>query len=274
MLDFGLAQAGSEATPAQTPSPRHHDRRGAHRRHVRLHVARAGARRAGRCALRRLRAGRRASTRCSRAGGRSTGDTLDGDPVVDHQGRATRRSRRSGPGFHASCRGSSATAWRRSPARRKQSALDVRNELEDLKREIDSGELAAVAQPARRRRRGAAQGLVGRPRRRPASSRWPDLPAGDGWKRGEARTIRLTNPRQVTFTSAVETSSHVVFRRRPDRLRLGPERQRRHLGHAGDRRRCRASDRGSFWPRCSIPRGPRTGIRSRSSHSATVAAST
>jgi serine/threonine protein kinase len=36
----------------------------------------------------------------------------------------------------------------KDPARRKQSALDVRNELEDLKREIESGELAAVAQPA------------------------------------------------------------------------------------------------------------------------------
>jgi hypothetical protein len=89
-------------------------------------------------------------------------------------------------------------------ARRKQSALDVRNELEDLKREIDSGELAAVAQPAHTSASGARKAWW-------AAAAIGVLTlaglAGWRWLEGdEAGTIRLTNPRQVTFTSAVETS--------------------------------------------------------------------
>jgi serine/threonine-protein kinase len=68
----------------------------------------------------------------------------------------------------------------KDPARRKQSALDVRNELEDLKREIDSGDLGAPVQPLRRNRRAPAR-PGGPPRQRSAFSRWPDWPLGSGW---------------------------------------------------------------------------------------------
>ena len=92
----------------------------------------------------------------------------------------------------------------KDPARRKQSALDVRNELEDLKGEIDSGELDAVAQPGRTRAPGARKAWASA-----AAIGVLALAGFAGWRwleGSEARTIRLTNPRQVTFTSAVETN--------------------------------------------------------------------
>jgi eukaryotic-like serine/threonine-protein kinase len=91
----------------------------------------------------------------------------------------------------------------KDPARRIQSALDIRNELEELKCEIDSGQLEADVRPAERR-----LSRVGRI--------WP-LAAGLGlvalgglagarwWEPRESGAMRLTNPRQVTFTTAAET---------------------------------------------------------------------
>jgi Tol biopolymer transport system component len=92
----------------------------------------------------------------------------------------------------------------KDPARRIQNVLDIRNELEELKREIDSGELQAEVRPA-----DAGRSRVGRT--------WPLAAAGIGlvalgglavarwWDPRESGAMRLTNPRQVTFTTAVET---------------------------------------------------------------------
>jgi eukaryotic-like serine/threonine-protein kinase len=92
----------------------------------------------------------------------------------------------------------------KDPSRRRQSVLDIRNELEDLKREIDSGELLAEARPVL----NAAPAW-----RRP----WPLAAAAvgpvavtsfAGWRwssRSEALPLRLANPRQITFTAAVES---------------------------------------------------------------------
>jgi len=54
---------------------------------------------------------------------------------------------------------------------RLQSALDVRNEMEELRRELDSGESLADAQPARRSRSGSR--LCRRPRLPSDFSSWP-----------------------------------------------------------------------------------------------------
>ena len=88
-------------------------------------------------------------------------------------------------------------------SRRKQSALDVRNELEEVKREIDSGELVADPRPAAAR----PLGTVG--------VRWAvasaigvlALAGVVAWMRmapNETRVIHLSSPRQVTFTAGVE----------------------------------------------------------------------
>ena len=50
----------------------------------------------------------------------------------------------------------------KDPSRRLQSALDIRNELQELKREMDSGELVAEARRAPVRAWGTEQGLVDR----------------------------------------------------------------------------------------------------------------
>jgi Tol biopolymer transport system component/tRNA A-37 threonylcarbamoyl transferase component Bud32 len=92
----------------------------------------------------------------------------------------------------------------KDPARRIQSVVDIRNELEELKREMDSGELAAEPRPApvdggRTRKTwwaaGAAVVILG-------------LGGVAGWlltDRRQGPSVRLTNPRQLTFTAGVES---------------------------------------------------------------------
>jgi Tol biopolymer transport system component len=90
----------------------------------------------------------------------------------------------------------------KDPARRLQSALDLRNELDDLRRELDSGELLADVPPAvATRARGRAiwpavitvailvTGLIGWIMTRPSENRVP----------------RLQRAIQVTFAAGVET---------------------------------------------------------------------
>jgi len=88
-------------------------------------------------------------------------------------------------------------------SRRLQSALDLRNELEELRREIDSGELLAEARPARKNRSGLSKAL------------WVAAAAigafvlvrSSGWistERPEAGVPRLQNPLQVTYAAGVE----------------------------------------------------------------------
>jgi Tol biopolymer transport system component/tRNA A-37 threonylcarbamoyl transferase component Bud32 len=92
----------------------------------------------------------------------------------------------------------------KDPARRVQSALDIRNELDDLKREMDSGEL--VAEP-----RIAAASVSTRtaPWRIGVALALAAVAVGlGGWRwltTREAPVMHLRNPRQVTFTSSVET---------------------------------------------------------------------
>jgi len=92
----------------------------------------------------------------------------------------------------------------KDPARRLQSALDLRNELEDLRREIDSGELVAGVRLA------ASAAIDGRKTWWAAATIGVIALAGvAGWRwidRSEPQTLRLTNPRQVTFTAAVESN--------------------------------------------------------------------
>jgi eukaryotic-like serine/threonine-protein kinase len=92
----------------------------------------------------------------------------------------------------------------KDPARRIQSAADIRNELEELKREMDSGDLVAEPRPApvdgaRTRRAwwatGAAVVILG-------------LGGVAGWiltERRQMAGVRLTNPRQLTSSAGVES---------------------------------------------------------------------
>jgi Tol biopolymer transport system component len=92
----------------------------------------------------------------------------------------------------------------KDPARRIQSVVDIRNELEELKREMDSGELVAEPRPApvdggRTRRAWWAAG---------AAVVILALGGITGWMLTERRQIagvRLTNPRQLTFSAGVES---------------------------------------------------------------------
>jgi Tol biopolymer transport system component len=90
----------------------------------------------------------------------------------------------------------------KEPSRRLQSALDIRNELDELRREVDSGELVAETPPARARRSGwilvlsatAAIGLL-------------VLVRLGGWistAPSEVVVPRLQNPLQVTSAAGVE----------------------------------------------------------------------
>jgi hypothetical protein len=92
----------------------------------------------------------------------------------------------------------------KDPSRRLQSALDIRNELEELKREMDSGELFAEARPAPVRAWGTSRAW------------WTAgaaivvflLGGAAGWMLSEPRlapSVRLSNPRQLTFTAGVES---------------------------------------------------------------------
>ena len=94
----------------------------------------------------------------------------------------------------------------KEPSRRSQSALDIRNDLEELKREIESGELKAEPQTAEAR--GAGKQAA---RWAAAAAAVAVLVVGSAywWRRAErdgTGVIQLSNPRQVTFTSSVETS--------------------------------------------------------------------
>ena len=90
------------------------------------------------------------------------------------------------------------------PSRRMQSALDIRNELEQLKREMDSGELFVDARPApihawttNKVWWTAAAAIV-----------ILLLGSAAGWMLSGPRVApspRLTNPRQLTFTAGVES---------------------------------------------------------------------
>jgi Tol biopolymer transport system component len=89
----------------------------------------------------------------------------------------------------------------KDPSHRIQSALDIRNELQELKREIDSGELAdARVTPARsagrRRAIAAALGVA------------VVLAGAIAWmsrRAPERRVMQLQNPLQLTFASGAET---------------------------------------------------------------------
>jgi eukaryotic-like serine/threonine-protein kinase len=89
----------------------------------------------------------------------------------------------------------------KDPARRVQSALDIRNELEDLRREIGSGELTADV-------------LVGKTR--PSGGRWalwaiPLVVAALAigfvrWLSMGGAVLQVQSPRQLTFAEGVEES--------------------------------------------------------------------
>lgn len=91
----------------------------------------------------------------------------------------------------------------KDPSRRMQSALDIRNELDQLKREMDSGELFAEARPAPVRAWGTSRAW------------WTAgaviillLGGAASWMLSEPRPapgVRLSNPRQLTFTTGVES---------------------------------------------------------------------
>ena len=154
VLDFGLASCWTSrrCQPGATMPPRDLTVEGRVARHGRLHVARAGGGRARRRAVRSVFARR--------------------DPVRDGDGRSGRsratpasrcsrrfsrtrrlRSRRSTRRCPRNWAASSNTAWSKDPARRYQTAADLRNDLEELKHDLDSGSLAVsvvVAPPAAR----------------------------------------------------------------------------------------------------------------------------
>ena len=89
-------------------------------------------------------------------------------------------------------------------SRRLQSALDIRNELQELKREMDSGELVGEARRAPVRASGTGRAW------------WTAavaivillLGGAAGWMLTAPRRapgVRLSNPRQLTFTAGVES---------------------------------------------------------------------
>jgi Tol biopolymer transport system component len=91
-------------------------------------------------------------------------------------------------------------AMAKDPDRRQQSAKDLRNELDELRRELEAGELTPAAAVAPRRPAAAwILATVGVVAALAAVSlwMWRDAPV--------APSIRLSNPRQLTFTSGVET---------------------------------------------------------------------
>ena len=92
----------------------------------------------------------------------------------------------------------------KDPSRRMQSALDIRNELEELKREMDSGELFAEARPAPVRAWGTRRAWW------TAGAAVVILLLGGaaGWMLSGPRpapSVRLSNPRQLTFTAGAES---------------------------------------------------------------------
>jgi Tol biopolymer transport system component len=91
----------------------------------------------------------------------------------------------------------------KDPSRRLQSALDIRNELEQLKREMDSGELFADARPAPVNGWGARPWWTAG-----AAIVFLLLGGAAGWMLREPRremSVRVSNPRQLTFTAGVES---------------------------------------------------------------------
>lgn len=91
----------------------------------------------------------------------------------------------------------------KDPTRRIQSVIDIRNELEELKREMDRGELFADAPSSVR-----ASRTITALRTAGAATAILLLGGAAGWLFTELRrvpTARLGNPRQLTFTSAVES---------------------------------------------------------------------
>ncbi len=122
-------------------------------------------------------------------------------------------------------------------SKRVQSALDIRNELSELRRELESGELLGSSQPIRKTRLTstnvgllivAAAGLL--------------LLVGVGLLRstkpsaGHRASRREPGPSHVRCRS--RESSDVVAGWWTHRVRLGPERQRGYLGGTADRRTC------------------------------------
>jgi eukaryotic-like serine/threonine-protein kinase len=92
----------------------------------------------------------------------------------------------------------------KDPARRIQSAVDIRTELEELKHEMDAGELFAEARPAPVRAWGASRAWW------TAGAAIVILLLGGaaGWMLSEpprAPSVRLTKARQLTFTAGVES---------------------------------------------------------------------
>jgi Tol biopolymer transport system component len=92
----------------------------------------------------------------------------------------------------------------KEPSRRAQSALDVRNELQELRREFDSGELVAAVEPRARRSRGRGRVMLA------AAIVTAAVTAGVVvWQWRESTGIRpldLGNALQLTFAVGAETS--------------------------------------------------------------------
>ena len=134
-------------------------------------------------ALGRLLARRDPATRWRPASGRSRATRSMSVLVRDPPGHAAARDRRQA----RSCRATSARIVRRclakDPEDRYQTAADLRNELEELKQDLDSGQMSAgstepspvvsVGSVANCRERAEADGC---PLRQPWSHWWPSLP--------------------------------------------------------------------------------------------------
>ena len=142
----------------------------------------------------------------------------------------------------------------KEPTRRLQSALDVRNELEDVKKDLASGEL-----------RGAAAGP-----REASVNKWLAaasvvlLLALTGvlvlvfeGRAPDEMVPRLMNPVQVSSAVGVEDYADVVLGWGAVGVRVRSERQLGHLGNAARRWRSREPDRGA------CRRGPASELVSR-----------
>ena len=140
--------------------------------------------------------------------------------------------------FPARCRGSSARCLAKDTSRRTQSALDVRNQLEEMKRRIDSGELVADPRPAATRPLGTVNV------RWAVASAIGVLALGGvvAWMWMAPNVDPCHSPQQPAsghVHGRRRDGSHLLSRRRAYRLRLGLDWQRGHLGLAGGRGRRR-----------------------------------
>ncbi len=158
----------------------------------------------------------------------------------------------------------------KDPERRFQTCKDVRNELEELKEALSTGELQAsdVAVSAR-----------------PGGSSRVRIFAGAAvlvvagavlgalfWSPPHRNVPRLTNPVRVTSAIGIRDRSDLVARRWKNRLHVGSKREPGHLGEPGERQAGGQLDRRLHRGATSRPAGLLTEARLRSSRCATAVA--